>query len=150
MQPVSTLAHAKCLWPSLPGGTRNRCGCSPPLPEDLERLTARAVRGDDGGAGIHRSVLDSTIRDSRTTRHPPLFGECPPHEERTWTAHRLARMPMVTVPALGGITASCISAGAGRLRCANHTAAQERIGRSGQSTRAAHAQGADANEPANP
>src|SRR5438132_7265330 len=34
-------------------------------------------------------------------------------------AHRLARMPMVTVPALGGITASCISVWAGRLRCAD-------------------------------
>src|SRR5271165_3604916 len=105
------------------------------------------MRGDDGGARVHWSVLDSTVRDSRTTRHPPLFSECPPHEERTRTAHRLARMPMVAVFALGGITASCISAGAGRLRCADYTAAPKRIGRSGQSTRAAHAQGADANEP---
>jgi hypothetical protein len=59
-------------------------------------------------------------------------------------------MPMVTVSALRGITASSVSAGAGRLRRADHTAAPERIGRSGQSTRAAHAEGADANEPANP
>src|SRR5207245_4227262 len=107
----------------------------------LNRL-ARAVRGDDGGAGIHWGVLDSTVRDSRTTRHPPLFGECPPHEERTRTAHRLARVPMVTVPALCRITAGCLSAWAGRLCRADPTAAPERIGGGRQSTRAAHAQGA--------
>src|ERR1700730_7833062 len=57
---------------------------------------------------------------------------------------------MVTVPALGGITASCISAWTRHLRRADRAAAPEPIGLSGQSARAAHAQGADANEPANP
>src|SRR5207253_1010930 len=92
----------------------------------LNRL-ARAVWGNGGGAGIHRGVLDSTVRDSRTTRHPSLFGECPPYEERTRTAHRLARVPMVTVPALRGITTGCLSAWAGHLRRADRAAAPERI-----------------------
>jgi transposase len=43
----------------------------------------------------------------------------------------------------------CISAWAGHLRPADPAAASERIGLSGQ-PRAAYAQGADANEPANP
>src|SRR5258707_273101 len=108
------------------------------------------MRGNHSRSGIHWGVLDPDLRDSRTTRHPPVFGECPPHEECTRTAHRLARVPMVTVPALGGITAGCLSAGAGCLRRADPTAAPERIASGGQPTRAAHAQGADANESANP
>jgi len=115
----------------------------------LNRL-ARAVRGNHSGSGIHWGVLDSTVRDSRTTRHPSLFGECSPHEERTRTAHRLARVPMVTVPAFRGIATGCISARTGHLRRADRAEAPERISFGGQPTRAAHAQGADANEPANP
>jgi hypothetical protein len=49
-----------------------------------------------------------------------------------------------------GLLRAAFRPGQDCLRCADHTAAPERIGRSGQSTRAAHAQGADANEPANP
>src|SRR5258707_4503631 len=108
------------------------------------------MRANQSRSEIDWGVLDPDLRDSRATRHPPVFGEGPPHEERTRTAHRLARVPMVTVPALRRITAGCISARAGHLRRANHTAAPERIGRGGQSTRAAHAQGPDANELTNP
>jgi hypothetical protein len=135
-----------------PGRDENPVRVFATFTEDLERLTDWLEQ-----CGVTTVALESTgvywiplfeILEQRGIR--PCLGECPPHEERTWTAHRLARMPMVTVPALGGITASCISAWAGRLRCADHTAAPERIGRSGQSARAAHAQGADANEPANP
>src|SRR5229473_3169137 len=99
---------------------------------------------------MHWGVMDSTLRDSQTTRHPSLFGECPPHEERTRTAHRLGRVPMVTVSALRRITSGCISVWAGHLRRADRTAAPERIGLGGQPTCAAHAQGVDADEPANP
>jgi hypothetical protein len=135
-----------------PGRDENPVRVFATFTEDLERLTdwLEQCGVTTVAAGIHWGVLDSTVRDSGTARHPPLFSECPPHEERTRMAHRLARVPMVTVPALGGITAGCISAGAGRLRRADSTAAPERIGRGGQSTRAAHAQGADANERANP
>src|SRR5258708_20294874 len=84
--------------------------------------------GNQSRSGFHWGVLEPDLGDSRTTRDAPVLGECPPHEERTRTAHRLARVPMVTVPALGGITAGCISAGAGGLPRAHPTAAPERIG----------------------
>jgi hypothetical protein len=54
---------------------------------------------------LFRGYIIEKVRQLTRSTVLALFGECPPHEERTWTAHRLARMPMVTVPALGGITA---------------------------------------------
>src|SRR5258708_16501490 len=108
------------------------------------------MRGNHSRSGIHWGVLDPDLRDSRTTRHPPVFGECPPHEERTRTAHRLARVPMVTVPALRRITAGCISARAGHLRRANHTAPPERIARAAHPTPAAHTHPPDAYHLPNP
>jgi len=132
-----------------PGRDENPVRVFASFTEDLERLTDWLEQ-----CGVTTVALESTgvywipLFEIRTTRHPPLFGKCPPHEERTRTAHRLARMPMVTVPALGRITAGCLSTGAGRLCRADPTAAPERIGGGRQSTRAAHAQGADANESA--
>jgi len=120
--------------------------------EDLERLTDWLEQ-----CGVTTVALESTgvywiplfeILEQRGIR--PCLVNARHMKNVPGRRTGLARMPMVAVPAFGGITASCISAGAGRLRGADHTAAPERIGGSGQSTRAAHAQGADANEPANP
>jgi hypothetical protein len=49
-----------------PGRDENPVRVFATFTEDLERLNrlARAVRGDNGGAGIHWGVLDSTVRDS--------------------------------------------------------------------------------------
>ena len=100
-----------------PGRDENPVWVFPTFTEDFGTLNrlARAVRGNHGGAGIHWGLLDSTLRDSRTTRHPSLLGQCSSHEARTWTVHRLARVPMVTVLTLRGIT-GCISTWAGPLR----------------------------------
>src|SRR6202521_5925333 len=101
-----------------------------PKDDDLRPQEAKSKRRrrNKGMCLEDRPVLEPNaagidVRDSRTTRHPPLFAECPPHEERTRVAHRLARVPMVTVPALSGITVVCISAWAGHLRRANRDAA---------------------------
>jgi hypothetical protein len=59
-------------------------------------------------------------------------------------------VPMVTVPSLRGTTAGCISAWTGHLRRSDRVEAPERISFGGQPTRDAHAQGANANEPADP
>src|SRR4029077_17191733 len=70
---------------------------------------ALAVRGDHRGHGIHGGVLDFPLRDPGATRNPSLFSECAPHEERTGTPHRLARVPMAAIPAIGRITALFVS-----------------------------------------
>src|SRR5215472_12381842 len=134
-----------------PGRDENPVRVFATFTEDLEQLTDWLEHcHNDGGAVSHWGVLDSPLRDSRTTGHPSLFSECPPHEERTRTAHRLARVSMVTVSALGGIIAGGISAWTRHLRHTDLAASPERIGFGGQSTRAAHAQSTDANEHTNP
>ena len=135
-----------------PGRDENPVRVFATFTEDLERLTDWLEQ-----CGVTTVALESTgvywipiFEILETTRHPSLFGQCPPHEERTRTTHRLARVPMVAVPALCRITAGCLSTGAGRLCPADPTATPKRINSGGQSTRAAHAQSVDANESANP
>jgi hypothetical protein len=134
-----------------PGRDENPVRVFATFTEDLERLTDWLEQ-----CGITTVALESTgvwiplfeILEQRGIR-PCLVNarhmKNVPGRRTDWH-----EMPMVTVPALGGITAGCLSAGTGRLHRADPTAAPERIGGGGQPTRAAHAQGADTNEPANP
>jgi hypothetical protein len=68
--------------------------------EDLEAM-ARWVAGElwrhHGSDGGHGSILDSGLRCAGTTRGEAVFGGCPWHEERTGSAHGLARMPVAAI-----------------------------------------------------
>jgi hypothetical protein len=50
---------------------------------------------EDRGHAIDRSVLDPPLRDSRSTWHPSVFGQCTAHEEPARTEERCAGKPMV-------------------------------------------------------
>ena len=93
--------------------------------EDLERLTDWLEQ-----CGVTTVALESTgvywiplfeILEQRGIR--PCLVNARHMKNVPGRRTGLARMPMVAVPAFGGITASCISAGAGRLRSADHIAA---------------------------
>ena len=75
MQLVSTLAHEKCLWPVPPGRDENPVRVFATFTEDLERLTdwLEQCGVTTVSAGIHWSLLDSTVRDSRTTSIRPCL-----------------------------------------------------------------------------
>jgi hypothetical protein len=86
-----------------PGRDENPVRVFATFTEDLERLTDWLEQ-----CGVTTVALESTgvywipIFEILEQRGIRPFGQCPPHEERTRTAHRLARVPMVTVPALPG------------------------------------------------
>jgi hypothetical protein len=95
-----------------PGRDENPVRVFATFTEDLQRLTSWLVQ-----CGVTTVVMESTgvywiplyeILEQRG--NPSLLSECPSHEECTRTAHRLARVPMVTILALRGITSGCISA----------------------------------------
>ncbi len=78
-----------------------------------------------GGDGIHRGVLDSALRRAGTLPREALFSRRPRYEERTGTAHGLARMPMAAVSTFRRIAASGVSTGRGSLRGAVVNAAPQ-------------------------
>jgi hypothetical protein len=86
---------------------------------------------------------DSLVRGAGATWVEAVFGECPEHEKRAGTAHRLARMPVVAVPAFGGAAARSVSTGRAGLCGAVAHASPQRSGAHDQSAHPAHAQGAD-------
>ena len=60
--------------------------------EDLNRLADWLVsnRDPNGGDGVHRSVLDSVIRDPGSPWTEAVSGECAAHEKCSGAPHRLA------------------------------------------------------------
>ena len=100
--------------------------------EDLERLADWLVQ-----CGVTTVAMESTgvywiplyeILEQHGIR--PCLVNAPPHEERTGAPHRLARVPMAAIPALGWITSPCVSTRPGHLRGACRAAAPRRAGHS--------------------
>ena len=94
--------------------------------EDLERLADWLLH-----CGVTTVAMESTgvywisLYEILEQRNPSLFSECAPHEERTGTPYRLARVPMAAIPALGRITARFVSTRGEHLRRSDRVAAPQ-------------------------
>jgi hypothetical protein len=95
-----------------PGRDEHPVRVFPTFPEDLNQLAdwlvpcgVTTVAMESTGVG-----LDSALGDPRAAENPPRFGQRATQEECAGAAHGLARMPVVTIPALSGIASSRVSA----------------------------------------
>ena len=74
-----------------------RCGCFRRSPKTWRRWPGGWLWRHHGSDGEHGSILDSGLRCAGTKRSEAVFGGCPWHEERTGSAHGLARMPVAAI-----------------------------------------------------